>query len=101
SGRILLDGHDIKDVKVDSLRNLMGIVNQDLVLFNDTIANNIAFGLENVSEDRIVAAAKIANAHEFILNTEEGYQTNIGDRGIKKSSDTLTRRSNIGFRHRI
>jgi len=85
SGRILLDGHDIKDVKVDSLRNLMGIVNQDLVLFNDTIANNIAFGLENVSEDRIVAAAKIANAHEFILNTEEGYQTNIGDRGIKLS----------------
>lgn len=84
-GRILLDGHDIKDVQVDSLRQLMGIVNQDLILFNDTIANNIAFGLENVSEERIIEAAKIANAHGFILDTENGYQTTIGDRGVKLS----------------
>lgn len=84
-GRLLIDGQDICDLKVDSLRNLMGIVNQDLVLFNDTIANNIAFGIENASEESIIAAAKIANAHEFIMEAELGYQTNIGDRGIKLS----------------
>ncbi|TCK82818.1 ABC transporter ATP-binding protein [Albibacterium bauzanense] len=84
-GRLLIDGKDICDLKVDSLRNLMGIVNQDLVLFNDTIANNIAFGIENASEESIIAAAKIANAHEFIMETESAYQTNIGDRGIKLS----------------
>lgn len=84
-GRILIDDKDIRDLKVDSLRNLMGIVNQDLVLFNDTIANNIAFGIENASEESIIAAAKIANAHDFIMESELGYQTNIGDRGIKLS----------------
>jgi len=84
-GRILIDDKDIRDLKVDSLRNLMGIVNQDLVLFNDTIANNIAFGIENASEESIIAAAKIANAHDFIMESESGYQTNIGDRGIKLS----------------
>ncbi len=84
-GRILIDDKDIRDLKVDSLRNLMGIVNQDLVLFNDTIANNIAFGIENASEESIIAAAKIANAHDFIMDSELGYQTNIGDRGIKLS----------------
>ena len=84
-GRILIDDKDIRDLKVDSLRNLMGIVNQDLVLFNDSIANNIAFGIENASEESIIAAAKIANAHDFIMESELGYQTNIGDRGIKLS----------------
>jgi len=84
-GRLLIDGKNIHDLKVDSLRNLMGVVNQDLVLFNDTIANNIAFGIDNASEESIVAAAKIANAHEFIMEAESGYQTNIGDRGIKLS----------------
>jgi len=84
-GRLLIDGKNIRDLKVDSLRNLMGVVNQDLVLFNDTIANNIAFGIDNASEESIVAAAKIANAHEFIMEAESGYQTNIGDRGIKLS----------------
>lgn len=84
-GRLLIDGKDICDLKVDSLRNLMGTVNQDLVLFNDTIANNIAFGIEDASEESIIAAAKIANAHEFIMEAELGYQTNIGDRGTKLS----------------
>jgi len=84
-GRILIDGNDIRDLESESLRNLMGVVNQDLILFNDTIANNIAFGLDNVSEEKIVSAAKIANAHEFIMESEFGYQTNIGDRGTKLS----------------
>jgi len=84
-GRLLIDDKNICDLKVDSLRNLMGIVNQDLVLFNDTIANNIAFGIDDASEESIIAAAKIANAHEFIMDSELGYQTNIGDRGIKLS----------------
>jgi subfamily B ATP-binding cassette protein MsbA len=63
----------------------MGIVSQESILFNDTIFNNIAFGKENVSEEDVVAAAKVANAHEFIMQTEKGYQTNIGDRGAKLS----------------
>jgi subfamily B ATP-binding cassette protein MsbA len=84
-GRILIDGTDIRDITMESLRNKMGIVAQETILFNDTIYNNIAFGLENISEADIVRAAKIANAHEFILNTEKGYQTIIGDRGMKLS----------------
>lgn len=84
-GRLLIDNKDIRNLKVDSLRSLMGIVNQDLILFNDTIANNIAFGIENASEESIIAAAKIANAHDFIMETEAAYQTNIGDRGVKLS----------------
>jgi subfamily B ATP-binding cassette protein MsbA len=63
----------------------MGIVSQESILFNDTIYNNIAFGMETASEEEIIAAAKVANAHEFILQTEHGYQTNIGDRGSKLS----------------
>jgi len=63
----------------------MGIVTQEAILFNDTIFNNIAFGLENASEEAVINAAKIANAHEFIMQTEKGYQTNIGDRGMKLS----------------
>jgi len=84
-GRVLIDGTDIRELKSNSLRNLMGVVNQDLILFNDTIANNIAFGIEDASEEDIIAAAKIANAHGFIMESEHGYQTNIGDRGTKLS----------------
>ncbi|NLZ51077.1 MAG: ATP-binding cassette domain-containing protein, partial [Rikenellaceae bacterium] len=85
SGAISIDGQNIKDLKIQSLRSLMGNVNQDPILFNDTIYNNIAFGVENATMEDVVAAAKIANAHEFILEKEDGYETNIGDRGIKLS----------------
>lgn len=84
-GRILLDGTDIQLIKMDSLRTLMGIVNQESVLFNDTIFNNIAFGKLEASQEQVEAAARIANAHDFIMETEQGYQTNIGDRGVKLS----------------
>ena len=84
-GEILIDGHNVQDLKIKDLRNLMGIVSQESILFNDTIYNNIAFGMVNADEDQIIAAAKVANAHEFILQTEDGYQTNIGDRGTKLS----------------
>ncbi len=84
-GEILIDGKNIKDYKIKDLRGLMGIVSQESVLFNDTIFNNIAFGLNNVKEEDVIAAAKIANAHDFILQMPEGYQTNTGDRGSKMS----------------
>ena len=84
-GRITIDGTDIKDVSLKDLRSLMGNVNQDPILFNDTIFNNIAFGVENATREQVEAAAKIANAHDFIMEKEEGYQTNIGDRGVKLS----------------
>jgi ATP-binding cassette, subfamily B, bacterial MsbA len=84
-GRILIDGIDIRSVKIDALRSQIGIVNQESILFNDTIQRNIAFGKPNASDDEIMAAAKIANAHEFILKMEKGYHTNVGDRGVKLS----------------
>ncbi|TAM94264.1 MAG: ABC transporter ATP-binding protein [Chitinophagaceae bacterium] len=84
-GDLLMDGINIKDYKLKDLRNLMGIVTQEPILFNDTIANNIALGTPNATEDQIIAAAKVANAHHFIVQTENGYQTNIGDRGGKLS----------------
>ncbi len=84
-GAILIDDIDIRDLKIHDLRNLMGIVTQESILFNDTVFNNIAFGRENVSEEEVVRAAKIANAHDFIMQLEQGYQTNIGDRGNKLS----------------
>jgi len=84
-GGILIDGHNINSLKSDSLRSLMGTVNQESVLFNDTIFNNIAFGKPHVTQEQVEAAAKIANAHNFIMDTEAGYQTNIGDRGSKLS----------------
>ena len=84
-GSILIDGTDIRDIKLHDLRNLMGNVNQEPILFNDSFYNNIAFGVENVIEEDVVNAAKIANAHEFISATEKGYHTNIGDRGDKLS----------------
>jgi subfamily B ATP-binding cassette protein MsbA len=85
AGEILLDHENIKNISQSSLRNLMGIVNQESILFNDTIYNNIVFGREGFSKNDVEHAAKIANAHDFILKADEGYKTNIGDRGIKLS----------------
>lgn len=82
SGHITIDGTDISEVRTSDLRALMGNVNQDPILFNDTIFNNIAFGVEGATQADVEAAAKIANAHDFIMEKEEGYQTNIGDRGV-------------------
>ncbi len=84
-GEILIDGVNIKEYKIHDLRGLMGIVNQDPILFNDSFFNNIAFGIDDATEDAVISAAKVANAHEFIIHTENGYQTNIGDRGSKLS----------------
>jgi subfamily B ATP-binding cassette protein MsbA len=84
-GRVTVDGHDIKNVTAFSLRALMGVVNQESMLFNDTIYNNIAFGKKDVKPEEVEAAARIANAHNFILETDKGYQTNVGDRGAKLS----------------
>ena len=85
SGEVLIDGRNIKDLKIKSLRSLIGNVNQEAILFNDTIFNNISFGVENATMEQVVAAAKIANAHDFIMEKEDGYNTNIGDRGGKLS----------------
>lgn len=85
AGEILIDGVNIRDLRIEDLRGLMGIVTQETILFNDTVFNNIAFGMENVERESVVAAAKIANAHEFISSMPNGYDTNIGDRGIKMS----------------
>ena len=84
-GQICIDGTDIRQLSLQRLRSLMGIVSQEAILFNDTIYNNIVFGMENIRGEDVVRAAKIANAHDFILTTEHGYQTNIGDRGSKLS----------------
>lgn len=84
-GEILIDGVNIKDLRIKDLRSLLGIVTQEPVLFNDTIFNNIAFGLENASKQSVEQAARIAHAHDFILETAQGYDTNIGDRGAKLS----------------
>ena len=84
-GEITIDGVNITNLSLHSLRALMGNVNQEAILFNDTFYNNIAFGVENASMEDVIAAAKIANAHDFISVTEEGYDTNIGDRGGKLS----------------
>lgn len=85
SGAIYIDGINIKDVKTDSLRSQMGFVNQESILFNDTILNNIAFAKPNATLEEVVAAAKIANAHDFIMESEDGYDTHIGDRGVRLS----------------
>ncbi len=84
-GEILIDGVTIKDLKLADLRGLMGIVTQESILFNDTLYNNIAFGMDGVTEEQVIEASKIANAHEFISQMPQGYQTNIGDRGNKLS----------------
>ena len=85
SGAIELDGINIKDYRIKDLRSIVGNVNQEAILFNDSIFNNIAFGVEGATMEEVVAAAKIANAHEFIMEKEDGYMTNIGDRGSKLS----------------
>lgn len=85
SGRILIDGIDIKDLTVESLRAKMGIVTQETFLFNTTIFDNIAYGLKDFPMDKMIEAAKMANAHNFIMEMPKGYQTIIGERGIKLS----------------
>ena len=85
SGEIRIDGLNIKEMRISDLRGLIGNVNQEAILFNDTFFNNIAFGVENATMEQVVEAAKIANAHDFIMDTEKGYDTNIGDRGGKLS----------------
>lgn len=84
-GGIFIDGADIKDFKTHSLRSLMGIVTQEAILFNDSIFNNIAFGIAETKEEDVIHAAQIANAHDFISQMPQGYKTNIGDRGLKLS----------------
>tara|TARA_B110000008_G_scaffold7142_1_gene6967 strand:+ start:9318 stop:11138 length:1821 start_codon:yes stop_codon:yes gene_type:complete len=92
-GEILIDNNNIKEIALTDLRALMGIVSQESILFNDTIFNNIRLGNTNASEQEVMGAAKIANAHDFILETENGYQTNIGDRGNKLSGGQKQRLS--------
>ncbi len=92
-GSITIDGHDIRSLRVHDLRGLMGNVNQEAILFNDTIFNNIAFGVKDATLEDVIKAAKIANAQDFIMATEEGYQTNIGDRGCRLSGGQRQRLS--------
>jgi subfamily B ATP-binding cassette protein MsbA len=84
-GEICIDGVNIKNYRLDDLIDLMGIVTQEPVLFNDTVFNNIAFGMNSITEEQVIAAAKIANADEFIVQLDAGYYTNIGDRGMRLS----------------
>jgi subfamily B ATP-binding cassette protein MsbA len=93
SGRILIDGKDIRHVDIESLRGQMSFVTQDIILFNDSIFNNIALGKPEATMEEVIHAAKIANAHDFIMKTDEGYQTNIGDRGIRLSGGQRQRLS--------
>ncbi|MBT4291376.1 ATP-binding cassette domain-containing protein, partial [bacterium] len=92
-GTVTIDGHDIREVTLNSLRNCMGIVTQEVILFNDSVANNIAYGIEDASDQDIETAAKAANAHEFISALPDGYQTKIGDRGTKLSGGQRQRLS--------
>ncbi|MBR7121232.1 MAG: ABC transporter ATP-binding protein [Lentisphaeria bacterium] len=86
-GRILIDGHDVRDCSIDSLRKIVGVVNQEAIIFNDTLRDNIAYGSPEASEEAIINAAKLANAHEFIVNGvhEQGYDSNAGENGFKLS----------------
>lgn len=92
-GQILIDGNDIRDYKIDDLRSLMGIVTQESILFNDTVFNNIAFGDTTATHESVIEAAKIANAHEFIMRLENGYEAYIGDRGMNLSGGQRQRLS--------
>lgn len=92
-GQVLIDGIPLTDCEIESLRRQMGIVTQESILFNDTIFNNIAFGIEGAREEDVIQAAKVANAHEFIMQTENGYQTVIGERGSKLSGGQRQRLS--------
>ena len=93
SGSVCIDGHDIRDYKIGDLRGLMGVVSQETILFNDTVFNNIAFGMKDVSKEQVIEAAKIANAHDFIMELEHGYDTRIGDRGMNLSGGQRQRLS--------
>lgn len=93
SGCVIIDGHDIRDYKIGDLRGLMGVVSQETILFNDTVFNNIAFGMKDVSKEQVIEAAKIANAHDFIMELEHGYDTRIGDRGMNLSGGQRQRLS--------
>ena len=93
SGCVSIDGHDIRDYKIGDLRGLMGVVSQETILFNDTVFNNIAFGMKDVSKEQVIEAAKIANAHDFIMELELGYDTRIGDRGMNLSGGQRQRLS--------
>ncbi len=93
SGGITIDGTDLRDLKIRDLRNLIGYVNQEPILFNESFFNNIAFGVENATMEDVIYAAKIANAHEFIMETDHGYDTTIGDRGDKLSGGQRQRLS--------
>jgi subfamily B ATP-binding cassette protein MsbA len=92
-GQISIDGKNIKDLTKKSLRGLMGLVTQDAILFHDTVKNNIIFGLENITDEQVIQAAKIANAHDFIMNLPKAYDTNIGDAGGKLSGGQKQRLS--------
>lgn len=85
SGEVCVDGINVKNLTVHELRSIMGMVNQEAILFNDTIYNNIVFGMKNVTPEEVERAARVANAHDFIMETEEGYQTKVGDRGCRLS----------------
>ncbi|MFA7418849.1 MAG: ABC transporter ATP-binding protein [Melioribacteraceae bacterium] len=93
SGRILLDGTDLKDVRIEDLRKLMGIVTQETILFNETVRSNISYGIEKCTDDKIIEAAKAANAHNFILELPNGYDTIIGEKGTKLSGGQRQRLS--------
>ncbi|HOJ18930.1 MAG TPA: ABC transporter ATP-binding protein [Ignavibacteriaceae bacterium] len=93
SGKIMIDGNDIKEIKIEDLRKLMGIVTQETILFNESIKNNIAYGLEEFPLDAVIEAAKTANAHGFITETTDGYNTIIGERGLKLSGGQRQRLS--------
>jgi subfamily B ATP-binding cassette protein MsbA len=92
-GSILIDDNDIRNITVKSLRSFIGVVTQETILFNDTVKSNIAYGLQDVSPDKIIDAAKAANAHNFIENLKDGYETVIGDRGTKLSGGERQRLS--------
>jgi len=92
-GEICIDGLPVKSIKIDNLRRQIGYVNQEPILFNDTIFNNIAFGVDSATPEAVIAAAKVANAHDFIMETPNGYETNIGDRGNKLSGGQRQRLS--------
>lgn len=92
-GQILLDGHDLRELRIHDLRKLIGVVTQESILFNDTVFNNIAFGVDNATEEAVINAAKVANAHDFISAMPDGYHSNIGDRGGKLSGGQRQRLS--------
>ena len=93
SGRILLDGTDLKEVRIEDIRKMMGIVTQETILFNETVRSNISYGIENCTDEKIIAAAKAANAHNFVLELPHGYDTIIGEKGTKLSGGQRQRLS--------